>query len=189
VLTTPAIIFLYIRSRFTHGRMPKAGEAVLYFISITSVYFTALYPVIEWALKVPRLGPTWWLGWISLVFVIPALLGVWSGHWAHKHTIYTFLRSKGIDVVHEIPTAWEFKFSTIGPTWIVVTLKNGGSFGAEYGGRSFSSTSPDERDIYLEETYCIDEAGNWSKRGFGMWVAASEISTIEFSTRITEVAS
>ena len=182
-LTAPAVVFLFFRSRFTHGRMPKASDAILYFIAITSIYYSLIFPIFMIGFQTPKSKDFIWVTWILVLIILPAILGVFSGWVARKEFVYKALRKIGFDVVHDIPTAWEWKFSNVGPSWVVITLKNGNSFGAEYGSTSFISTDPSDRDIYLEETYSISKTGKWTKRGYGMWVASSEISTLEFSTQ------
>ena len=66
--------------------------------------------------------------------------------------------------------------------WVLVTLKDGTRFGGFYGAQSFTSSSPDERDMYIQWVYDIDEDGTWSVPDSenGLLIAAGEIRTIEF---------
>jgi hypothetical protein len=182
-LTVPAVVFMYARVQFTHGRMPKASEAVLHYIAITTIYYGFAYPIILVAVRTPGNELTWWAGWLALLFFVPAGLGLLVGWIAQKGFIYDFARRIGFLPVHIIPTAWEWRFAKCEGEWVVVTLKNGNAYGAECAAQSFISTEPGERDLYLECTYDIDEQGNWTPRGFGMLIAGGEVSTIEFDLR------
>lgn len=182
-LTIPAVVFMYARVQFTHGRMPKASEAALHYIAITAIYYGFAYPVILLATSTPGTWVTWWLGWLTLAFVMPALMGFGIGWAAQNGFVYKAMRALRLKPIHITPTAWEWRLGQCESEWVVVTLKNGNAYGAECASESFISTEPGERDLYLQCTYDIDEKGNWTPRGFGMLIAAGEISTIEFDLR------
>lgn len=179
-LTTPAIVFVFVRVQFIHGRMPNAGEAALHYVAITSAYYAIAFPIIFWANQIPGNEYTWWGGWLLLTIFAPACLGLIFGWSAQKNFLYNFLRKVGLKPIHISPTAWEWRFSHCAGEWVAITLKNGNAYGAICGENSFVSTSPSERDIYLEAAYDINDDGSWSKRKFGMLVCSGEISTIEF---------
>jgi hypothetical protein len=180
-LTVPAIVFTFVRVQFTHGRMPKASDAGLYYVAITAIYYALAYPLVLRALDTPGTPTSWWLGWLALAFVAPILLGAIFGWAAQNDIMYRALRAIGLKMVHMTPTAWEWRFGQSPGEWVAVTLKNGNAYGAKYGSKSFISTEPSERDLYLESTYDIGPDGKWTERGFGMLISAGEISTVEFS--------
>lgn len=63
----------------------------------------------------------------------------------------------------------------------MVKLKDGTKFAGYCGGRSFISSVPEERDIYVEESYDLSDDDEWKPRpGKSLLIAAGEISTIEF---------
>ena len=50
-----------------------------------------------------------------------------------------------------------------------------------YGSQSFTASTPDERDMYIQWVYEIGDDGSWSVDvEQGVLIAAGEISTIEF---------
>lgn len=55
----------------------------------------------------------------------------------------------------------------------------------KFGCSSLASSEKDERDIYQEEIYNMDEDGKWVKRERtdGIWIKASNIKVIEFINR------
>lgn len=181
-LAVPAVIFLYVRAQFLNGRLPRAGDAAVNYIALTAVYYGFLFPFIRIAQSIPGNDITWWIGWIILTLALPFVLGFLAGIVASKGWIYRFLRKLGFSPVHIIPTAWDWKFADCTETYVVITLCNGRSFGAWYGGNSFVSTDPNDKDVFLEETYDIDETnGQWRIRDFAMLINANEISTVEFA--------
>lgn len=53
-------------------------------------------------------------------------------------------------------------------------------FGVLLGADSFNSSDPDERDLYIEETFEIDDNDNWIANGHGVYLIGRGISSIEF---------
>lgn len=93
-----------------------------------------------------------------------------------------FIRFR-VQMVHPIPNAWEYKFSKIEePRWLIITLGSGKCIYGYYGIKSLASSDMNNRDIYLEEIYELDENKNWTKvdRTDGIWINESEIKLIEY---------
>lgn len=121
------------------------------------------------------------LAWFALTFVGPAVLGLLLGVNIQKDLFRRVLQRCGLNPVHVIPTAWDWKFGVMKEQWVLVTLKDGTRFAGFCGNDSFMSSDPAERDIYIQWIYDIDDNNNWSQRGEnGVLIAAGEISTIEF---------
>lgn len=77
--------------------------------------------------------------------------------------------------------AWDWKFSRQDEQWVLVTLKNGDTITGFYGKESFSASTPDERDIYIQWIYDTDAKGTSpTPQEKGVYIGAGEISTIEF---------
>lgn len=84
------------------------------------------------------------------------------------------------------PTAlpWDYVFSQRKPYWITITLKNGNKIGGLYNTKSFTSHSPYPQEIYLEEHWRLDEAGDLERKvnnTAGILVLKDEISHLEFT--------
>lgn len=69
--------------------------------------------------------------------------------------------------------------------WVIITLDNDKHIYGKFGCSSLASSEKDERDIYQEEIYNMDEDGKWVKRERtdGIWIKASNIKVIEFINR------
>lgn len=88
-----------------------------------------------------------------------------------------------INILHPVPTAWDYKFSKIQvEKWVIITLENDKHIYGKFGYASLASSEKDERDIFLEEIYTLDEEEKWVKkeRTDGVWIKASNIKIIEF---------
>lgn len=125
------------------------------------------------------------LYWGCLVFISvigSALIAVIIGVARQKNFIKKILEKIGINVTHRTPTAWDYFFSKQESCWVIVTLKSGKIIYGKYGENSFSSSDPDERDLYIEKTYEVDNQMNWSgdESNKGILVSKEEIETIEF---------
>ena len=83
--------------------------------------------------------------------------------------------------IHPSPTAWDRKFSRTSEQWVLVTLKNGDTIAGFYGKESFTASSPNERDMYIQWIYNTDEKGSSpSTQEKSVYIGPGEISTIEF---------
>ena len=178
VFIVPGFIALSVRSQFITGRIPSENKAsLLSYLTISVIYGALILPFVD-----PELIGKSILIWFVLVFIGPVFLGLLLGINIQKDLVRRFLNRLGLHPVHAIPTAWDWKFSSMPEQWVLVTLKDGTRFGGFYGAQSFTSSSPDERDMYIQWVYDIDEGGIWSVPDSenGLLIAAGEIRTIEF---------
>ena len=87
-----------------------------------------------------------------------------------------------IQIEKPIPTAWDNIFSSRkNGCWVIVSLGNGKHIGGRYSTKSHASSDQEYRDLFLEETYEVDENG-WKKipDTEGVWISPNEIKKIEF---------
>lgn len=87
-----------------------------------------------------------------------------------------------VQVEKAIPTAWDKLFLDRSDScWAIVTISNGKTIAGKYSTKSFVSSDSEYRDMYLEETYTIDENGAWKKTAGtqGVWISPGEIRMIE----------
>ncbi len=182
----PGFILLYTRSRFTNGgRLPSLKENVALYIVLSAIYLIVFKPffVLESASKfyVAYI-------WSLLIFLIyPALLGTCLGVIAQRRLVESiFLRltqriGLKVTLVDPTPTAWDWKFSQLAESFVIIKLKDGSTIYGRAGRKSFVSSDPNERDIYIQPIYTLADNGDWQQSGSrGMWIGAGEISTIEF---------
>lgn len=180
VFIVPGFIALSVRSQFITGRIPSENKAsLLSYLTISVVYGALVLPFVD-----PELMGKSRLTWFVLVFFGPILLGLLLGLNIQKDLVRRLLNRFGLYPVHAIPTAWDWKFNGMTEQWVLVTLKDGTRFAGFYGEESFTSSSPDERDMYLQWVYDINDDGTLSPPDGekGVLIAAGEIRTIEFLT-------
>jgi hypothetical protein len=180
----PGVISLFVRSRLITGRTPSLSENLLAFLVLSLVYYSLIVPFLEWALSVrdPRLARA--AVWISLVLIGPAIFGLFLGVAAQKEWIGWIADKLNLNIVHVIPTAWDWRFSktTRGGMFIMVTLKSGEQVAGLFGSNSFASSDSGERDLFIEEEYDVDESGQWQARHekVGVLISQDEVKFVEF---------
>ena len=100
--------------------------------------------------------------------------------------IWTWLRTKDMFqklAPHPIIKPWDYVFSKRKSYWIKITLINGTVVGGKYSNNSFASNSPAKQQIYLEESWIINDNGGFDRiknDTEGIMIMENRISYIEF---------
>lgn len=179
LFAVPGVIAVYIRTQFLTGRMPRVGEGLLAYVTVSLVYHALAFPLRPPLIDAP---PTnfWTVWWVLFIFVLPAGLGVLLGLNARYSWIGSALRKLHLVTAHPIGCAWDWRFSGSSECWVLVILKDGMKWAGHLGPDSFISSDPAERDIYIQQVYEIGEKDKWIPRASGVWISHSEIQSIEF---------
>ena len=112
-----------------------------------------------------------------LVLVIAPLL--WDYLWKRLRETKVFQKN----APHPIEKPWDFFFKQRKPHWVKITLNNGTIIGGKFYDRSFASSAPAEEQLYLEETWLLDEKGKFLRKindTTGVLVLSKNISHVEF---------
>lgn len=177
----PGLVILYVRSQFLTGRMQAQKEALLAYFALSVVWWGVSLPVVTWLLGQPLVAAERPGTWLLLTFAGPAIIGILLGVNASKGWTRRLLAVVGLQLVHVMPTAWDWKFEGMSASWVLVTLKDGTRFAGFCGSDSFISSDPQERDIYIQRIYDLDENDTWIDRGEkGLLVPHGETRSIEF---------
>lgn len=125
------------------------------------------------------------LYWFLLVLVTvigASVLAVIIAAVKQKGIIEFIFKIIKINKAHPVPTAWDYYFSKQEEAWIIVTLKSGKTIYGQYSEHSFASSDAEERDLYIEKTYNINEDMTWVEddKSKGILVSKDVIETIEF---------
>ena len=99
-----------------------------------------------------------------------------------KQLIRKVLAHFKVYILHSIPNSWDYCFSKNQPTWLIVTLVDGGIIYGQFSTKSFASSDAVERDLYIEKIYSIDDNNTWIEiEGIdGIYIPKEQIKTIEF---------
>jgi hypothetical protein len=178
----PGYIMATVRSLFLTGRQTAKVEGqVLEALTLSALNLAICYPIA--APLIDGVGLSSWgahLPWVLIFLVVPAALGAVTGVAAQRNWVGRMGQRFGLSPVHAMPTAWDWKFGLREEVWTLVTLKDGTVFAGYCGARSFMSSDPSERDLYVQEVFELDANKTWNPKGSGLYVAHGQISTIEF---------
>ncbi len=126
------------------------------------------------------------VSWGCVTFVSPLAFGLLTGY-AHRAGWWrSFLRDRlRVAIPHPVRTGWSYAFATRsqrGPMWVTVRLKDDSLVHGLFAEESLASSSPGERDLYLEHAYTLGERGEIvpSPDSAGVWIAGGEIKAMEF---------
>jgi Family of unknown function (DUF6338) len=176
----PGLIGCFVRAQFITGRTPSHTESALSYLTLSVIYYALALPAVDYALSMQEPGYRKALVWFALVFAGPALFGLVLGLNAQKEITRRLLKRVGLNSVHVMPSAWEWKFGGMKESWVLAVLKDETKFAGYCGTRSFMSSDPKERDLYIEQVFDRDEQNNWHPRESAVLITAGEIRTIEF---------
>jgi len=183
LFVVPGLVALFVRSRLIAGRAPSTKENLLIFVVLSLFYYSFIIFLIEPALSIKEPWIAFAIIWILIILVGPAVFGFILGVAAQKEWGTWFANKLGVTIVHVIPAAWDWRFSSITRnTFVMVTLTSGERVAGYFGNNSFASSDVDERDLYIEEEYTVRENGTWEARPekVGVLISAKEIRYIEF---------
>lgn len=126
-----------------------------------------------------------------ILFVSPIAFGVLATAFSQKPWAPQLLAAFGFKLHRFIPTAWDFKFGQEKAAWLIVRLKDGSTVFGYFGSSSFAGDEPQDRDLYLEEVYTLDDSGQWTRVADtgGILIPATEIASVEFRglTAVSEI--
>lgn len=85
-------------------------------------------------------------------------------------------------LLHPAAKPWDYVFGLRKEYWIVVTLKDGEKIGGRYSINSFASSAPAVEQLYLEETWHLNEEGGFDRvkeDSAGVIILTADIATVE----------
>jgi hypothetical protein len=178
----PGLITFFVRSQFVVVRRQTHTDNILSYVTLTSVYYAFLLPIFPHILSAT--GWELFFEWLGVIIVGPAVFGAGLGVAAYFEAFRAILRRCKINPIHAVPSSWDWLFGSIKrrSVFLMVTLTDGTKLSGVWGGRSFASTDPSERDIYIERMWDVSEEGTWTKRDRdqGTLIVAKEIRYVEF---------
>lgn len=117
----------------------------------------------------------YYLFYVFVLFLAPV---IWVLIWKYLRTRDFFQRN----APHPTARPWDYVFAQRKPYWVKVTLKDGTVIAGRYAGNSFASSAPAPEQIYLEQTWILNDKGGFKRpknNTAGVLVLSSEISFVE----------
>ncbi|MBF8271468.1 MAG: hypothetical protein HW380_573 [Magnetococcales bacterium] len=174
----PGFISIKIYDLLIPGERRDFTKAIPEAISYSALNFAFLYPI--WFFlpdhfqdRYPNIYPCFVFLALFLAPVVWPVLWVWI---SKKGFSSGFIRSP-------IPTSWDYIFGKREAYWIIVHLTDGRRVGGRYDSQSFSTSYPDEPQIYLEEVWKLDDEGAFVekvKSSRGIVILGKDILSVEF---------
>jgi hypothetical protein len=177
----PGLIITFARAQFITGRIKSPAENSLIYLALSAVYYGIALPGLGYAVS---LEPGWrrTAAWFGLILVGPAISGVLLGCSVQLGWGRWLWHKLRLNPVHASPTAWDWRFSAMPPggLYVLVTL-SGSTVAGVFGDKSFASSDPAERDLYIEEIWDVSDSGEWTARPrkVGILIPGKEIKTVE----------
>lgn len=166
---------------------PKHNEAKYFFSCL--LYSVVNCAIWSWAyLLLNRFSEkhpiVYWVSLLATTVIGATILAIVIGVIKQTGLIEWVFKKLGINKTHPAPTAWDYYFSKQEESWIIVTLKNGKTIYGKFSDNSFSSSDSEERDLYIEKTYIVNDSMIWKEdeKSKGILISKEEIETIEFLT-------
>jgi hypothetical protein len=181
----PGFVLSSVMSMFAPRKADEPQRALLRFLTFSCWNYAPWSWLIYLQIQAGSLltNPSQIAATLFLVaFVSPVCLGVACGYVSHKGLLRKAFQRIGLNPVHGTPTAWDDRFYRIDRAIIVrVTLKDGSAVTGVFGSKSFASSEPDDRDLYLEEILKVDDGRPQRlPQRVGMLLRGDQIKCIEF---------
>ena len=113
--------------------------------------------------------------YLLVLLVAPAF---WAG-------LYKAARATGLlqrMLPHPTEQAWDYVFSQRQPCWMIVTLNDGTKIAGKFGNRSFASSTSTSGQIFLEETWLLNDHGGFERprsETSGTLIVSGDIRLVE----------
>lgn len=106
------------------------------------------------------------------------ILGLIIGLFKKYALLRKMLNKLHCNISHDIEDAWDYIFSQQKASYVVILLNDDKEIYGWYGDKSFSSSTSEERDIFIEEIY--DKNWNLIENCTGLYISKEQIKTINF---------
>ncbi len=179
VLVLPGFISIKIYSLLVATENRDYSKSLVEAICYSVLNFTALSWLIvivsekDFLVEHPNL---YWL-YIALIFIVIPALWPFLFLWLSSFKVF----KKNMLSLYKQP--WDYVFNKREAMWVVIHLKDGEIIRGKYANKSFASSYPAERQIYLEELWKENDGKLFGKkvnRTKGVIVSQDEIKYIKF---------
>ncbi len=181
IFLVPGMVALYVRAQLLDGRLPSFSSGILIYAAISLIYhalwFTFNPHIYNYSLSNSNIFQK--LYWLFVIIILPSIIGLIDAIIIRNQWAYKLFQKFGIQIINPVKSAWDWKFSQTPESWVIVKLKDGTEWGGVLGPQSFISSSPEERDIFIQTVYKIEQVG-WIERNSSVLITHDQIQSIEF---------
>ncbi len=185
----PGLIIVWFRAQFLTGRIGPTKDSFVVYLTLSVTYVCLLNALVTLVTGSDVALDHQTRYWLPIELVGAAVFGIIVGCNSRFGWTRRMVGRLGVNLPHVIGPAWDWKFSQITPSMVVVVLKDGSTVQGWCGAESFIGSDPDDRDLYLEQVYEVDDLGTGrvTNPGKGIYIAANEVRTIEFLSTSAKV--
>jgi len=178
MFVVPGFISLKAYELFVPGQVKDSSKQIIDAITYSCINYALLFFIIQ---KIEKSGyitthpNSYLLFYFFVLFVSPIILVV----------VWRWLRSTDFaqqNVPHPTEKPWDYVFSQRKSYWVKVVKNDGTVIGGKFSENSFASSAPALEQIYLEESWVINDNGGFERvknTSAGVIILSSEISHIE----------
>lgn len=113
----PGVIIMVVRAQFVAGHVHSASSHYVYYVTVSVIYHGLVFPAVEPFLP-ESVGSENHRAWLVYLVVLPAMVGIVLGAAVRWRWPRIWLNKIGINPVHPIQTAWDWKLGYIDRHWI-----------------------------------------------------------------------
>lgn len=147
----------------------------------STAYFAVIAPFVRMVAEDLCLSKFWAVG-LEYGFV-PILIGIVVALIRTQRWFDGISRLLKLPPIHHMPTAWDWVFvEREHGTYVIVTLNAGQKYAGPWSKTCFASSTPTERDIYLDEVWDAKDSGAWTRLSprRGILLCGNDIKSVEF---------
>ncbi len=174
----PGFISLKTYALLQPAQFKDSSQQLIDAVSYSSINYALLigpiYAVEHFNLRASY--PTLYVLFYVVVLLFAPIGWAWAFHWLRKTQLFQH------SIAHPTLKPWDFVFSQRAPYWVIATLNDGRQVAGLYWAKSFASSNPAPEQIYLQETWVLNEDGGFERRredSAGIIILAKEITTLE----------
>jgi hypothetical protein len=177
LFTVPGFVALKTWTLIYPSAKLRASESIFELFFYSTVNY--ILPTLPLLLLAKNISVTWFyiVSYVIVLLISPVL-------WAYLvKKIINARQFQKVSGLNPSQTAWTYFFNTKAYYFVLVHLNEGSIIGGLYGSNSYASLYPEEKDIYLEEVWKIDDNGVFKEKhkdSFGMLIKYDVIQYIEF---------
>lgn len=183
VFLLPGFIILSIKRSLYPNREVSTLDSLYSCLGMSLLVFVSLIWLLPELKKLYRSND--FINLIIWLFIAEAVASIF---WTliilfveEKQLIYKAACRLGLNPAAPEPDAWTYQFSKRKSCYLMVHLKDNTVIYGWYGENSFVSTTPGNKDMFIEKVYNVDpEKWKEIKDLSGVYINADEIAFIEF---------
>lgn len=182
IMFIPGFVSMKVWSLIVPSRNRKMADYVLEAVSYSIFNFAILFWLINLISGEGFQENNPFLFYVSIFLIFFLFPSLWP--FLIKYLLESSETVRRI-FLNPTPTAWDHFFGKEEPCFILFHLRDGKMIGGLYTDGSFSSSFPNQQDIYISEVWRVNEDGEFIEKvdqTMGMLIRRSKVDYMEFFT-------